>query len=282
MAHPYLEGTAHPRILAHRGYVAPALAAEGIAENTRAAFTAALDAGAEYLESDCRFSADGAVVLFHDADLARVTGEDRLVADTSRAELAARLRERGGLLTLDEALEEYPKARFNIDVKAAAAAASAGSSLASHADRVLLTSFDDRVRRRALAAARERAERTAAVERARGGAPVGGEARGAGKGAILPATSPGKSSLLRILLATASGSRALMDRAFAGLDALQIPERQGRFRVLTPRLVEQAHRRGVEVHVWTVNDPERMIRLVGLGVDGIVTDRVDLALAALR
>ena len=68
-------------------------------------------------------------------------------------------------------------------------------------------------------------------------------------------------------------------RALAGVDALQVPERQRRLRIVTPRLIAAAHRHGVEVHVWTVNDPADMRRLVDLGVDGIVTDRADVALA---
>ena len=52
-------------------------------------------------------------------------------------------------------------------------------------------------------------------------------------------------------------------------------------RVVTPRLIEAAHAHGVEVHVWTVNDPADMLRLVDMGVDGIVTDHADLALETL-
>ena len=50
----------------------------------------------------------------------------------------------------------------------------------------------------------------------------------------------------------------------------------------TPRLIAAAHSHGVEIHVWTVNDVERMRELIAMGVDGIVTDRADLAIAALR
>lgn len=65
------------------------------------------------------------------------------------------------------------------------------------------------------------------------------------------------------------------------IDALQIPERQGPLTVLTPALLRAAHARGVEVHVWTVNDAAEMNRLIALGVDGIVSDRADLALDTL-
>lgn len=262
MTHPYLTGTTAPRVLAHRGLVTPRDEALGIAENSRASVTAAVLAGSEYVESDCHLTSDGVAVLFHDSDLRRVTGDPRAVAAVSYAELAELMAERGGLLTLREALEEFTDTRFNIDVKAAAVAELAGTIIGEHCGRVLLTSFSDAYRARALAAAR----------RAAGGL----------AGADRPATSPGRGALIRLLLAVHFGSESARARAFKGLDALQIPERQGPVRVLSPRLIEAAHHAGVEVHVWTVNDPARMKELVALGVDGIITDRADLALKALR
>jgi glycerophosphoryl diester phosphodiesterase len=70
-----------------------------------------------------------------------------------------------------------------------------------------------------------------------------------------------------------------MRRALAGVDALQVPERHGRLRIVSPRLIEAAHRHDVEVHVWTVNEAADMRRLLAMGVDGLVTDRADLALS---
>lgn len=260
--HPYLSAAVPgqrrglpPRVLAHRGLVAPRAAAAGVAENTRAAFGAAVDAGAVYLESDCRLTADGEVVLFHDAELRRVTGDPRQVSQLTLRELSALMSERGGLLTLEQALDEFPRARFNVDVKAAEAADPAGRIVAPHAHRVLITSFSDAHRLRAL--------RSAAAAGAR------------------PATSPGQRGIATLLAAVASRSRRAEARALDGLDALQIPERQGPIRVLGPRLIDAAHRASVEVHVWTVNDPAHMTALVARGVDGIVTDRADLALETL-
>ena len=71
---------------------------------------------------------------------------------------------------------------------------------------------------------------------------------------------------------------AVIRRALRGIDAVQVPENHGRIRVLTPRLVDAVHGTDTEVHVWTVNDPADMRRLMDLGVDGIVTDRADVAL----
>ncbi len=78
-----------------------------------------------------------------------------------------------------------------------------------------------------------------------------------------------------------TGSAALVARALRDVDALQVPERQGAVRIVTPRVLHAAHAAGVEVHVWTVNDRDDMDRLLDLGVDGLVTDRADLALQAV-
>lgn len=263
MTHQYLTKTRTPRVFAHRGLVTSEAAAGGSAENSRDSVRAAVDAGAEYVESDCHLTSDGVVVLFHDSDLRRVTGDPRAIDRVSFAELSELMASRGGLLTLKEALDEFPSTRFNIDVKADAAAVPAGMIIGEYCERVLLTSFSDARRARALAAA-------------------GRVAREAGLAVILPATSPGRSALVRVLLATMFGGHRAQARAFEGLDALQIPEQKGLIRVLSPRLIAAAHRAGVEVHVWTVNDQPSMRRLVNLGVDGIITDRADLAFTELR
>lgn len=253
--HPYLAGEA-PRVFAHRGLVTAELAARGVAENTMASFEAAARAGSTYLESDCHLTRDGVVVLFHDEDLRRVTGDPRRVSEVTFAELEALMADRGGLTTLGELLAGFSGARFNIDVKARAAAEAAGALIGPYGDRVLLTSFDDQTRLLALAAA---------------------ESAG-----VRPATSPGRSGILRAMLAVTSGSRVMQRRVLRGLDALQVPERHRGVKVLSGRMIEAAHDAGVEVHVWTVNDVADMRRLIDLGADGIITDRADLALGILQ
>lgn len=252
MTHPWFDATPVPRVLAHRGLVTPDAAAHGVTENSFAAVAEAHGAGAAYVESDCHLTADGEVVLFHDADLSRVTGDPRPVADVTTAELEELMADRGGLITLRQALEAFPTLRFNLDVKADAAAEPTGRIIAPHADRVLLTSFSDSRRRVALAAA----------------AAAGGR----------PATSAGSGTIARLVAAVAVRSGALARRAVTGVDAVQVPERRGLVRVVTPAFVALVHRAGVEVHVWTVNDPEDMTSLLDLGVDGLVTDRADVAL----
>jgi glycerophosphoryl diester phosphodiesterase len=258
VTHPWFEGARTPRVLAHRGLVTAEDAAHGVAENSFAAVAAAHSAGAEYVESDCHLTRDGVVVLFHDDDLSRVTGDPRPVADVSASELEELMSSRGGLITLEQALEAFPDLRFNLDVKAVAAAEPVGRAVAAHSERVLLTSFSDERRRAALAAA-----------------------AAAGRG-IRPATSAGSRTIARVLAAVSVGSDLLVRRALSGVDALQVPERRGRLRVVTPRLIRAARRHEVEVHVWTVNDPADMRRLIDLGVHGVVTDRADVALHELN
>lgn len=254
--HPYFEGPL-PRVLAHRGLVTADAAADGVAENSFAAVAAAHAAGAEIVESDCHLTADGVVVLFHDDDLRRVTGDPRRVDEVTARELDELMAPRGGLITLAQALEAFPDLRFNLDVKSEAVAEPVGRLVAEHADRVLVASFSDARRRRALAEADH-------------------------LGAARPAASAGTRTVALVLLAASLGLRPLVGRLLRGVDALQVPERQGPIQVITRRFVDAVHHHGVEVHVWTVDDAADMTRLVGLGVDGIVTDHADLALAVLR
>ena len=255
MTHPWLLATGLPRVLAHRGLI-PRLG-DRVAENSLTAIAAAHAAGASYIETDCRITRDGVVVLAHDADLSRVADDSSNVAELTHAELSARLQPFGGLLTLEDAVNGFPTVRFNIDVKVDAAAVPAGRLVAPHAARVLLTSFSDRRRTAALAAA------------------------AAARPGVRPATSAGAATIARVLLHMHMGNRAGAIRALQGIDALQIPRRHRGVPVLSSRLIDLAHRCGVEVHVWTVNSLEQMTDLVAEGVDGIVTDRVDLALELL-
>lgn len=255
MTHPYFSGTRHPRVFAHRGLAIAVGGDSSILENTAGAFAAAHAAGVEYIETDCRMTADGDVVLFHDDTLARLLDDQRRVDEVRTAELAELLAPHGGLLTAAEMLDMFPETRFNIDVKTDAAAGPLGRAIAPHSHRVLVTSFSDARRIRAVRSA----ENAGAKQR--------------------PAASAGRSTIIRTRLLSAV--RTSPARVLRHLDALQIPERSGSVQVLTAPLLQAAHRCGVEVHVWTVNDPDEMTRLAGFGIDGIVTDRADIALGVL-
>jgi glycerophosphoryl diester phosphodiesterase len=248
---PYFDSPV-PRVLAHRG-----LATGGALENSLGAFAAALAAGAHYLETDAHATADGHAVLLHDPELRRIGDLDLAVASLTLTELRAVGPVGEQICTLVDALQTFPSARFNIDVKSAAAASSVARAVrdAGAQDRVLIASFRSARRKAALAPL----------------APLGDVA-----------TSASALQVLGGVLAVRVGLRGLARVALRHVDAVQIPERVLGIRVTTKRMVKGLHDAGVEVHVWTVNDPRDMERLIGAGVDGLVSDRCDLLAEVVR
>ena len=239
---------ARPRVFAHRG-----LAIEA-PENTLLAFRKALALGLEYIETDVHASSDGVAVIAHDPDLARVAGRDYKVEARSVAQLrAVDLGHGQTFSTLAEALDAFPDARFNIDVKSIAAIQPTVDAIRQHraTDRVLVSSFSEQRRR-------------AAVDQLPG-----------------VATSTSAPRFVQALIAGKLGLKPIMAHALRGTVAVQVPEKALRLRVTTARMLEQLHSLGVEMHVWTINDPDRMRELLELGVDGIVTDRADLAMKVI-
>lgn len=232
-------------MLAHRGLALDA------PENTLLAFAKAVAIGAEYVETDVHLTADGVAVVAHDPTLARVAGRDVEVSKLTMAELRRiDLGHGQGFCSLEESLDAFPETRFNIDVKIESAVEATVASVAKMraGPRVLLTSFSER-RRRRLAA-----------------------------DVLDAATSVGGAGVIRTRLASFTGSTRAIRHALRGAHALQVPERIGVVPLVTERFVAAVHRAGAEVHVWTVNEPADMTRLLDLGVDGLVTDRADLAL----
>jgi len=246
MTSPYFDSPL-PRVFAHRGLATSA------PENTVAAFRAAIAAGADYVETDAHVTADGVAVLAHDPALV-VGGATIEIAASTAAELDV-LDLGGGepVPRLLDVLERFPDTRFNIDVKTPAAVPSVTSAIraADARDRVLVTSFDG-------------ATRTAVLR------------------ALPGVTSSASSDLVaRALLPARLGLAGVVARLLRGVPCVQVPERHRGLAIVTRRSVRTLHAAGVEVHVWTVNDPGDMRRLVELGVDGIVTDRCDVALRTI-
>ncbi|MEV4950096.1 glycerophosphodiester phosphodiesterase family protein [Streptomyces sp. NPDC053755] len=236
--HPYLD---HPSPIpfAHRGG-----AADGL-ENTTAAFRRAAAAGYRYFETDVHTTADGALVAFHDATLDRVTDATGRIRDLPwNAVREARVGGKEPLALFEELLEEFPEARWNIDLKAE-------SSLVPLVDLIRRTNAWDRVCVGSFTESRvARAQRLAGPRLA---------------------TSYGVRGVLGLRLRSLGIPAALR----AGAVAAQVPERQGGVTVVDRRFVREAHARGLQVHVWTVNDPVRMNSLLDLGVDGIMTDHLE-------
>lgn len=230
-------------ILAHRGFSRDGL------ENSMAAFGAARALGLRHVETDAHATADGVAVALHDERLDRTTDATGAVGDLPwSAVRRARIGGREQVPLLADVLGTWPDLCVNIDVKTAAAIPAVAHAIEATAswDRVCVTSFSTARRRRTVALLSR---------------PV--------------TTSAGTAEMVAFLLA----GRAR--RALRRVDALQVPERFGAVRVVDARTVGAAHAAGRQVHVWTVNDPADMHRLLDLGVDGLVTDRSDLARAVL-
>ncbi len=239
---------APPRVLAHRGLAVDA------PENTLLAFLRALSIGVTHLETDVHASRDGIAVLSHDPDLDRLTGRGIRVGDLTMRELAEiDLGHDQTFSSLAEALDTFPDARFNIDIKSAdAVEPTVDAILATRSvDRVLVTSFSETRRR---AAAR-----------------------------LLPgvATSASSTMFAAALAASKLGLAPLLSYVLRGVDAVQVPERHYGIRIVTPRMLRMLHSAGLEVHVWTINAAGDMNRLLDCGVDGLITDRADVALQVL-
>jgi glycerophosphoryl diester phosphodiesterase len=247
---PVLDGP-RPFVLAHRGFDLDGL------ENSMRAFEAAVRLGVTFLETDVHATADGVLVAFHDSRLDRLTDGHGQVADLPWREVSrARIGGQEPIPRLEEVLAAWPDVRLNVDIKAPAATVPFVRTVrqAKARERVVVASFSDR--RRALAVLGLAAE-----------GPV--------------AWSPGSRGVARVVAAVRRGSYGVA-AALDGAACLQVPERFGVVRIVTPALVDAVHAAGAQVHVWTVDDPATMRRLLDLGIDGIVTNRADLALEVLR
>ncbi|MYR00575.1 MULTISPECIES: glycerophosphodiester phosphodiesterase [unclassified Streptomyces] len=237
--HPYLDHPG-PLAFAHRGG-----AADGV-ENTAAQFRRAVELGYRYIETDVHATADGRLVAFHDTTLDRVTDGAGRIADLPWAEVRrARVGDREPVPLFEELLETFPEVRWNIDIKAEPALRPLLDLLERTGawDRVCVGSFSEA---RVL-----RAQRLAGPRLA---------------------TSFGTRGVLSLRLRSWGLPAAVRRSAVAA----QVPEAQSGVPVVDARFVRAAHARGLHVHVWTINEPERMHRLLDLGVDGIMTDHIDM------
>jgi glycerophosphoryl diester phosphodiesterase len=238
MDHPYLDHPG-PLAFAHRGG-----AADGL-ENTTPQFRRAVEAGYRYLETDVHVTADGRLVAFHDATLDRMTDGAGRIADLPWQDVRhARVAGKEPIPLFEELLESFPEARWNVDVKAEPA-------LLPFLDLIERTHAWDRVCLGSFAEARvARAQRLAGPRLA---------------------TSYGSRGVLGLRLRSWGLPAAVRRSAVAA----QVPQAQSGIPVVDHRFLRTAHAFGLQVHVWTVNDPEHMHRLLDLGVDGIMTDHID-------
>jgi glycerophosphoryl diester phosphodiesterase len=249
--------TPRPLVFAHRGGCALG------PENTIAAFDLGVAAGADGIECDVHLSSDGVVVVCHDDRLDRTTDRTGPVAALTAAELArvdagCRFRDASaaapfagqgvGIPTLREVLRRYPDRRVIVEMKVDTAAM--GEAVVSEiraagaADRVCAAGYGRQ-----------------SVEAVR---------------ALLPqvATSACHSEV-RLAVYRSLGGWPVRRAPFGGY---QVPERAGMIRVVSPRFVRHAHRAGLKVQVWTVDEEADMLRLLQWGVDGLISNRPDAAI----
>jgi glycerophosphoryl diester phosphodiesterase len=207
-------------------------------ENTMEAFEQAIGLGYRYVETDVHATRDGVLMAFHDDDLRRTCGRPGRIGELVHTEVAAaRVDGVASIPRFDDLLHTWPDVRFNIDCKSDAAVDGLVAALrrADALDRVCVSSFSERRLRRLVGQL--------------------------GDGVCWSLSQQGVGRLLSgTLRSTAAG-------------AAQIPVKQGRITVTSPRLVARAHRLGLQVHVWTIDDPAEIHRLLDMGVDGIMTDR---------
>ena len=257
----YLDGP-RPRLFAHRGgaRIAP--------ENTIEAFAAGLAAGADRLEMDVHATSDGHVVVLHDPTVDRTTDgtgpvREMTLAELHRLDAGARFAGDGGdfpfrgrgvrVPTLAAVLEAFPGVPLNIEIKQ-------DEPQMEHAVLGVLDRFDARAQ--VLLAAEE----STIMARIRAVAPD-----------VL--TSFSAADVLEFVTAWHGGT---LDAYRPPGIALQIPPSFGETQLVTAESVAIAHGMGLEMHVWTIDDPAEMAALLDLGVDAIMTDVPPLAASLLR
>lgn len=253
---PVLRGG--PLLIGHRG-------AAGLApENTMSSFREAAETwGVDMIELDVRASADGHCMVIHDATVDRTTDGTGVVAEMTKEELraldaGAGFRDANGdrpfagrgivIPTIDEVLEAFPDMRFTFEVKIGTAQEPMFDAIRRHDARDRVVAAGMNWKDRLLFSGYDGA--------------VSGSTR----------------DVRRFYLA-----HRLWCSRFVPCPAhvFQVPERQGNLRIVSPRFVRDARSRGIPVHVWTVNEPTDMARLLEWGVDGIITDRPDLGAEVL-
>lgn len=238
------------RVIGHRG------AAAFAPENTLPSFEHAVEVGADAVELDLHVSADGHLMVIHDASLERTTDgagpvEERTLEELRTFDAGYGFTTDGGetfpfrgqgvrIPTLEEVLETVGDLPVVTEIKSLAAGRALGEWLQKSADRerILVGGFK-----------REEVE------------PAGRHARWR--------CTYQEELIAYVLLGKIGLGRWLAPK---GVDAAMLPERQKGIRVITPRFVRRAHADGMGVFVWTVNRPDDMRRLLDWGVDGLVSD----------
>jgi glycerophosphoryl diester phosphodiesterase len=244
-----------PLIFAHRGGCALG------PENTLAAFDLGLQAGADGLELDVHLSADGIAMVHHDATLDRTTSHAgplvaRTAAELARVDAGYRFVSNGGfpfrqqgvgIPSLREVLLRYRDVPIVIEMKVdtpeMGQAVARDVTVADAVDRVCLAGY-------------------------------GARSAAAARSAIPGAASSATHQEVRLAVYRGLAGWPVRHVPYGGY---QVPERNGLIRIVSPRFIRDAHAAGLKVQVWTVDHEADMRRLLDWGVDGLISNRPDMA-----
>ncbi len=244
--YPYFDNAGLPLAIAHRG---GALLGDGARlENSMVAFQAAVDLGYRYAETDVHATRDGVLVAFHDLSLEPVTDGLGLIGELTFAELQrAKIAGREPIPSFEDLLTTWPELRLNVDAKSPQSVPLLAKAISRHRawDRICVASFSARN----LHLARRLLDPRVAT-----------------------AYSAVGVAALRLLPTARLRSRLLSG---VGL-AAQVPVRHRRLEIVNRTFIDRAHLLGKQVHVWTIDTPDEMHALLDLGVDAIMTDRIDV------
>jgi len=265
--HPFFAGSKHnPEVIAHRG---------GDGQwpgETMQAMRQARDIGVDLLEMDVYLTRDGQLALMHDINIKKTTNGKGLIQKFTLAELQnlnagynwsgdggktfpyrknlnelpQSTRNAFRVPSLKEVFEEFPEMRMVVEMKPAlrSPAPALCNMIRDHGmtNKVIVASF---------------------------WAPFMKEFRGL-CGAVATSASISAGDLKKFLLGNSANDNSV------GATAIEVP-----YQFITEALVKKARERNLKIHAWTVNNPADMNRMIGLGVDGIMTDYPGPLLALL-
>ena len=262
MKHPFFNNSL--RQVAHRGD------SVYFPENTLPAFKSAAELGVDCIETDVHLTKDGQCVIWHDDTMGKITGDNELILNKLYEELSALdagylfSRDNGRtfpfrgkgvtIATLDEVLKALPDMRFNVDLKdnnIELVNEFARVVRKNNAEkRVLGASFHNRI-----------------IKTLRKTIPE-------------IATSFSETEMLKIVILDKIGMLRFHGNFSA--DAAQVPEYSNKIKIITKSFIQNLHKKGVMVHVWTVNEKSDMLRFYNMRVDAIMTDNPRLLIDTLN
>ena len=225
-------------VIAHRG------GAEESFENTIESFEYSKSLGCKFIETDVQVSSDGIPYIFHDNDLKRILNRPNEFSSLSSNEInALKIFENHKIPTLEEVLDKFPELSFQIDFKTDQVVDPALEIIKKtySMDRVCIASFSSK---------RLNYVRSVSPDLC---------------------ISMGPKEVFRTLLSRYK----LLNKPGYG-DCLQVPMKYYGVNIINKKFVDYVQSKNIKIMVWTINDIKTLKYLIGLNVDGIITDKPKL------